>query len=55
MKDVEAGGLSNFGIRLEVLEADAAVGVHVMMLRLTERDLLQRFFKVFEAPPFLSL
>ena len=54
MKHVRAGGLPNFGIRLEIFEADAAVGEHVMVLRLTEWDLLQSFFNVFEAPTFLS-
>ena len=55
MKHVRAGGLPNFGIRLEIFEADAAVWEHVMMLRLTEWDLLQSFFNVFEAPSFVSL
>jgi hypothetical protein len=55
MKHVGAGGLPNFGIRLEIFEADAAVWEHVMMLRLTKWDLLQSFFNVFEAPTFLSL
>jgi hypothetical protein len=44
MKHVEAGCLPNFGILLEVFEADATVGERVVMLRLTEWDLFQRFF-----------
>jgi len=55
MKHMRACGLSNLGIRLEIFEAYAAVGEHFVMLYLTERDLLQRFVKVFQAPPFLSL
>jgi hypothetical protein len=55
MKHVGAGGLPNLGIRLEIFEADATVGEHVMMLRLTEWDLFQSFFNIFQAPPFLSL
>ena len=52
---MEAGGLPNFGVRLEIFEAYATAGEHVLMLRLTEWDLLQNFFKVFQAPTFLSL
>ena len=55
MKHMRACSLSYLGIRLKVFEAYATVGEHVVMLHLTERDLLQRFVKVFQAPPFLSL
>lgn len=55
MKHMRACSLPYLGIRLEIFKAYATVGEHVVMLRLTECDLLQRFVKVFQAPPFLSL
>ena len=52
---MRACGLPYLSIRLKVFEAYATVGEHVVMLRLTEFDLLQRFLEVFQTPSFLSL